>query len=297
MKKQKKNSSHRKRSISLASILITAIIMVTAYLIINSDSIFSSSSVEYFTEQRLSEEETQTLASLFDDNPFQGGQVAPMNAKWVNDNVFVFLQFDESMVNRLQYIGLGVKGVFCAETIPSSEFTNFQKWSVPSYTEGVGGQRGDIGYWLMRVAVDDFRSHGVRVVPGIEYRFSPTQPQPCGNVPSIDMAVASKKLSQRDIEILVPLFNDSIISNPTVISKWMNSKVFIFLQFSDEKMETLRYIGIGEAGRYCKADRPSKDFSYSQGYWMMIIASDSFDLQNKQIVPGIIPAEQSVPEC
>jgi hypothetical protein len=286
MKKQ--HASDRRRPVSIAAVIITIVVIAAAYLIINRDSFFQSSATEYFTQQRLSQEETYTLASLFDGTPFQGGQTAPMNSKWVNDNVFMFLQFDESN-ERLQYMGLGTKGIFCAETMPPAEFTNFQKWSVPTYTDGVGGQRGDIGYWLMRVAVDDFRSHGVRVSPGIEYRFTPTQPQSCGNIPGLDMNVASRMLSKRDIEILGQIFNDTIISNPTIMSKWVNSKVFIFLQFTDEKKGVLSYVGIGEAGRFCAADRPSKDFSYSQGYWLMMIYAGS------EGQPGLRATDQAVP--
>src|SRR5687768_9951442 len=62
-----------------------------------------------------------TLFSLLADNPFLGGQVAPRQYRWVNENTLVFGQFDrprQPAARALRYIGISVKGTFCAESQP-----------------------------------------------------------------------------------------------------------------------------------------------------------------------------------
>ena len=136
----------------------------------------------------LSDEEIAELFAVFDDEAVTGGQVMPRIAKFVNPNVFVFLQFDAPTAEEataLRYIGVGVKSVFCAETQPDPSFTHFHKYEAAEYGEGHGSQPGDQGYWLTWVAVDPFEARdGRQVLPGVDYEFSPTPPPDCGdNVP------------------------------------------------------------------------------------------------------------------
>src|SRR5918994_3612398 len=99
-------------------------------------------------------EDISNLASLFNDQPFQGGQVSPRVAKWVNDDVFIFLQFDERDPSNATAI---------------------------EYREGHGSKAGDEGYWLMWVATGEFEIQGRYVKPGVDRDFSPTPPPPkCG---------------------------------------------------------------------------------------------------------------------
>lgn len=126
-------------------------------------------------------EEISNLDSLFNDHPFQGGQVSPRVAKWVNDDVFVFLQFDErthSNATAINYIGIGKRGTFCEEDRPNHDFVHFHKWNATEYKHGHGSKAGDEGYWLMWVATGEFDVQGRYVKPGVDRDFSPTPPPP-----------------------------------------------------------------------------------------------------------------------
>lgn len=90
----------------------------------------------------LTPEEIAAFAAEFSDTPLIGGQVAPRLSKWVTDDVFLFLQFDNANpaeATRLLDIGIGVKGVFCAEDQPDRSFTHFHRYEAPAYAEGHGG--------------------------------------------------------------------------------------------------------------------------------------------------------------
>lgn len=108
--------------------------------------------------------EISQLFELFDDQPLEGGQVPPRISKWVNNDTFIFLQFDKSVAENatfLRYVGIGVKGVFCAESQPDAvngSFTHFHQWNGSEYRHAHGSQPGDQGYWLTWAAVDNFVS-------------------------------------------------------------------------------------------------------------------------------------------
>lgn len=124
------------------------------------------------------------LAALFNDQPFQGGQVSPRVAKWANNDVFIFLQFDErdpSNATAINYIGIGKRGIYCEEDQPGPDFVHFHKWNSTEYKHGHGSKAGDEGYWLMWVATGEFNMQGRYVAPGVDREFSPTPPPPkCG---------------------------------------------------------------------------------------------------------------------
>jgi hypothetical protein len=133
------------------------------------------------TGTNITTEDILELASLFNDQPFQGGQVSPRVAKWVNDDVFVFLQFDErtaSNATAINYIGIGKRGTFCEEDRPNPGFVHFHKWNATEYRHGHGNKAGDEGYWLMWVATGEFDVQGRHVKPGIDREFSPIPPPP-----------------------------------------------------------------------------------------------------------------------
>ncbi|MGI8831023.1 MAG: hypothetical protein ACR2IS_00130 [Nitrososphaeraceae archaeon] len=126
-------------------------------------------------------EEILKLASLFNDQPFQGGQVSPRVAKWVNDDVFIFLQFDErdpSNATAVNYVGIGKRGTFCEKDRPGPDFVHFHKWNATEYKHGPGSKAGDEGYWLMWIATGEFDVQGRHVKPGVDREFSPTPPPP-----------------------------------------------------------------------------------------------------------------------
>ena len=114
----------------------------------------------------LSKADIVAFAAAFSDNPLTGGQTAPRLYRWVNDRVAVFVQFDErdpAKATTLRYIGISVKGVFCAENQPGGTkggFPHFHRLSAADYAQGHAGPPGTPGYWLSWVAVDGFTPAG-----------------------------------------------------------------------------------------------------------------------------------------
>ncbi|MDP3766357.1 MAG: hypothetical protein Q8R04_07635 [Nanoarchaeota archaeon] len=134
------------------------------------------------SDEILTKEELEELASVFDDEPFTGGQIAPRISKWVNNNTFIFLQFDKARpenATKIRYIGIGVRGTFCQSSQPNPDFTHFHRPNIANYSQGHGGKPGEAGYWLMWVAVDVFDSQGRRITPGVDELFSPTPAPDC----------------------------------------------------------------------------------------------------------------------
>ncbi|MGH2561825.1 MAG: cupredoxin domain-containing protein, partial [Thermomicrobiales bacterium] len=267
----------------------------------------------------LAPEAIAELFAVFDDEAVTGGQVMPRIAKFVNPNVFVFLQFDAPTAEEataLRYIGVGVKSVFCAETRPDLSFTHFHKYEAAEYGEGHGSQPGDQGYWLTWVAVDPFEARdGRQVMPGVDYEFSPTPPTSCGDSvpdPSFNPPDAAD-LTSEEIQELAALFSDPVLTGGQVaprLSKWTSETNFIFAQFDDRDpaaATALPYVGIGVKGIFCTENLPSRDFphyhrvvapeygeghggdpSESEGYWLLWVATDSFESRDgRQITPGV----------
>ncbi|MGI0044424.1 MAG: hypothetical protein ACRD47_12005 [Nitrososphaeraceae archaeon] len=132
--------------------------------------------------KNITAEDISEFVTVFDDQPFQGGQISPRIAKWVNEDVFLFVQFDKpspSNATSLNYIGIGKKGIFCEADRPSPDFVHFHKWNATSYREGHGHEAGDEGYWLMWVATNNLDVQGRQVSPGVDRDFSPTPPPKC----------------------------------------------------------------------------------------------------------------------
>jgi hypothetical protein len=134
--------------------------------------------------KNITAEDISEFVTLFDDQPFQGGQIPPRIAKWVNEDVFLFVQFDErspSNATALNYIGIGKSGIFCESDRPSPDFVHFHNWNATSYGEGHGHEAGDEGVWLMWVATNDIDLQGRQVSPGVDRDFSPfpTPPPDC----------------------------------------------------------------------------------------------------------------------
>ena len=119
---------------------------------------------------RLSAADIKALAAEFGDNPLTGGQTAPRLYRWVNERVALFLQFDDpdpAKATALRYVGISVKGVFCAEDQPGGAkggFPHFHRLEAADYAEGHGGPAGTPGYWLSWVAVDSFTQRDGRQV-------------------------------------------------------------------------------------------------------------------------------------
>jgi hypothetical protein len=132
--------------------------------------------------KNITTEDISEFVTVFDDQPFQGGQISPRMAKWVNEDVFLFIQFDKpspSNATALNYIGIGKRGIFCESDKPSPDFVHFHKWNATSYGEGHGRDAGDEGYWLMWVATNDIDVQGRQVSPGVDREFAPLTPPKC----------------------------------------------------------------------------------------------------------------------
>jgi plastocyanin len=271
----------------------------------------------------------QTLAGLFGDNVFLGGQTPPRLYRWVNDRVALFLQLDSganvARATSIRYIGIGVKGTFCAETQPDRGFTHFHRLSAPTYGQGHGGPPGTEGYWLMWVAVDEFTGFdGRRVLPGVDYDFQPTPPPSCGGAPAPAFSGPNaRSLTRADIRALAAVFQDNPLQGgqtPPRLYRWVNGEILITLQFDKKdpaKATKLDYIGVAKRGIFCSTDRGTGDFtlfnrlkarSYAKsvggaarepGFWQLSVAVGDLTMPWGKVAPGVdrkflpIPA----PEC
>jgi plastocyanin len=265
----------------------------------------------------LTPDEVAAFAAEFDDNPLVGGQVAPRLSKWVTDDIFLFLQFDNpnpAEATALRYIGIGVKGVFCAEDQPDRSFTHFHRYDAPEYGEGHGGDPGAQGYWLTWAAVDTFEARdGRKIAPGIDYDFSPTPPPSCGaDVPEPDFTpVGAHRLNPEEVTQFAALFSDPTLTGgqtPPRLGKWVNEQNFIFVQLDNpEEPTAVRYFGVGSVGAFCAEAQPATDFTHyhrfhaaeyreghagepgeEDGFWLLWIAADSFEARDRRkIAPGV----------
>jgi len=133
----------------------------------------------------LSQGDIQQAYRVFHDQYLTGGQEqeSPRIVRWVSPNTFIFLQFDRpkaSEAKKLQFIGLGEKGVYCSETKPDNSFTHFVAYDAPHYDQVNQLQPGDQGYWLSFASVGSFTYDGRRENPGIDYQYDLMTPPSCG---------------------------------------------------------------------------------------------------------------------
>jgi hypothetical protein len=274
----------------------------------------------------LTPEKIQQLHAMFDDNPLLGGQVPPRRHLWVNRNVSIFVQFDSNdpaVATRMRYIGISVKGVFCAEAqpdMPNGAFTHFHRLTAPVYGQGHGGAPGEIGYWLTWLAVDEFMLGTRPVKPGIDYQFAPTPPPTCGDdVPKAKFdAPGEGNLTEREIAELAAAFDDTLFTGgqrTPWVPLWVNERAGIFLEFDSKRVsnaDELRYFGLGLTGTFCAQQQPHTDFSHyhkaharsfregssatageTDGFWMLALAVNKFREDGRRIVPG--PDRQYLP--
>jgi hypothetical protein len=261
-----------------------------------------------------------SLAALFNETPLDGGQVPPRRYKWVNNDVSIFVQLDRpnpADATTVRYIGLSVKGTFCAEAQPDrakGSFTHYHRVTSPSYAQGHGGQPGESrGYWLLWAATDSFEAGGRKIAPGIDYQFSPTPPPACGsNVPQPNFqGPGAHDLTKAEIKRLAGFFNDNPFrggQTPPRFYRWVSADVLAFLQFDNpnpNKAKKLRYFGLATRGVYCSEKRPSPDFTSFQrltaptwakgksgkagqgGFWHLALAVDNLTMPWGAVTPGV----------
>ena len=255
-----------------------------------------------------------TLSAAFTDNPFTGGQVAPRSYRWVNERASVFAQFDNPREpTALRYVGIGVKGTFCAESQPRGPdggFTHFHRLDAPVYAQGHGGPPGTQGYWLSWVAADDFAAFdGRQIAPGVDYAFSPTPPSACGGPrePTFE-APGAHRLSRAELRALARLFPDRAVagSGARRLYRWVTGDTAIFLELDRPNLRrarAVRYLGVAKRGVFCGSDRPTRDFTAFEpfarlrgdrrprrgaaGMWHLGVAVDDFRMPWGRVRPGV----------
>jgi hypothetical protein len=274
---------------------------------------------------QLSPEDLETLKGLFDDEVLTGGQVAPRLSKWITPDTFIFVQFDgpPDEATEVRYIGVGVKGVFCAEALPDAEggsFTHFHRPEAADYSEGHGGDPGAHGYWMSWMAVESFEARDGRAVePGIDYEFSPTPAPECGaDVPAAEFPAPNETtLSAEDLAEFVGFFDDEVLiggQEPPRLSLWLNEQAAMFVQLDDRDpaaATTIRNIGIYVVGTFCDSQQPP-DFPHyhrysaaeysaghggapgeTSGYWLAWMATQPYETNDGRQVPVGIDREFS----
>jgi hypothetical protein len=260
-----------------------------------------------------------SLARLFADRVFLGGQVPPRQYRWVNRDASIFVQFDRpnpQEARAVRYLGIGVRGTFCAETQPRGPrggFTHFHRLTAPVYAQGHGGPPGSEGYWLLWVAADEFESFDRRQVrPGVDYEFSPTPAPACGRSPKPTFqAPGAHDLSRAEIRRLARFFHDQpLLGGQTAprLYRWVNADTAIFLEFDHadpRRARRLRYVGVAKRGRFTAADQGTRDFASFQrlrartfrtglggrsgtvGLWHLAVGVDRFRMRWGQVPPGV----------
>jgi hypothetical protein len=262
-----------------------------------------------------------SFGALFNETPFEGGQLPPRLYKWVNQDATIFVQLDRTNpaeATALRYIGVAVKGTFCAEAQPGGAaggFTHYHRVTAPAYAQGHGGQPGESrGYWLLWVATDTFDTGDRRrVTAGVDYRFSPTPPPTCGaNVPQPSFqAPNAHDLTRAEIKRLTRFFNDNPFKGGQKAPRfyrWVSADVLAFLQFdhaNPDRAKALRYFGIAKRGVFCGHEPPNADFTSFQrltaptwakgrsgkarqgGFWHLALAVDDFKMPWGDVKPGV----------
>lgn len=230
------------------------------------------------TGAELSGDEIAALVDAFDDRVYQGAQSDPFTPehvnKWVTDDSFIFLHFDEedpSEANKLLWIGVGVKGVFSEDGQPGPEFTHFHQPTSDSWDGGHGGDAGDEGFWLTHIAVDEFESPFGMTSPGVHYEFMPTPPSDHDGATTADFDTDEQgPLDPDEIARLVDLFDDQPFEGgqetPKHVWKWVNEDVLMFLHVDEEDVTqatALDYFGIGVRGEFSAESQPhEEDFTH-----------------------------------
>ena len=96
---------------------------------------------------------------------------------------------------------------------------------------------GEKGYWLTALAVDKFDNNGRKVVPGIDYGYTPTAAPSCGaNLPEAKFdAPGAHRLTKDEMTRLASLVTDPILTGGQVAPRnygWVNNDDAMFLQFN-----------------------------------------------------------------
>ncbi len=262
----------------------------------------------------LTSTEIQQLMLAFSDNPLKGGQEPwPGHLiKWVNDDTFVLLHFDNddvSQATQMLWMGLGVRGVFCAEDQPTPDFTHFHQWDAPTYAEGHGGDANEEGFWLLHVNVRQFESpFGDTGPPGVDESFGPTAASACGAdyTPASHDPPNSNGLDLAERQALALALDDNPLRGgqepwPGHLIKWVSEETFVLMHFNEDDPTSTNpdttnlWAGIGHRSTFCQDTQPDEDFTHfhrshaetyaaghgggphQPGYWLLHLATHDFE--------------------
>ncbi len=253
--------------------------------------------------------EIAAMVAVFRDEPLTGGQEPWPSHRllWISNETFILIHFDAENpleATRVNWVGIGTKGVFCAQDQPGPEFTHFHKYSAATYAEGHGGEAGAMGYWLLHVWINpDVNPFGTEG-PQVDYNFGPTPPPMCETVPEPDFSPAGANgLSQIEMTALLTLMDDEPLRGgqepwPSHALKWLNEEVFMLTHWDADAPSAasqMLWMGIGVRGDFCQADQPTADFTHHHashaqtydaghggqpgqpGYWLLHIAVRDFE--------------------
>ncbi len=264
----------------------------------------------------LSKGDLATLAAAFPDTPFSGGQVAPFVTKTITDSTFIFVQFDRPKVvdaTGVAYLGVGVRGTFCSQSQPDQSggsFPVFRQASAPTWDSGLGGKAGVSGYWLSYVAVDKLTVGARPVDVGVDYKMPGTTATSCSSATPVP-TTATSALTSSALASLFSVFPENPLQGgqvPPRTYRTFNDQVLGFLQFdhnSAAQAKELRYFGIFKKSIFCQSTQPTRDFthfhdlvasSYAKGhggapstvgFWGIWVAAEPFEVQGRQISPGV----------
>ncbi len=125
------------------------------------------------------------LANIFTFEPFSPSMPDHLFIQ-TDSTKIIFLHFAKPVTekgNKMIFVGEGIKGRFCVENQPDKGETGYVHFHASSVTKGHehghGGDKGQEGYWLRHIAVDEIDIMGMHFKPGVAYDFMPTQAPKC----------------------------------------------------------------------------------------------------------------------
>ena len=241
----------------------------------------------------------ERLVQVFDDQPFNEAQFqvegeersyTPRHVwKFVSEDSFIGLHFNDpnpEQATAIDYVTVGRKGLFTAESRPDAEFTHFHRLEADNWEAGHGGAEGDEGYWLTHIAVRNIQYpfHDEEIGPRIDYEFMPTMPPEGSTGHTTDFTSPGGdegSLQPADRDGLLEVFTDEPFNEAqfeiegeersyTPRHVWFETSpgIYLVLHFNDpnpEQATELDYVSVAVEGQFTFNDIPAgqhKDFTH-----------------------------------
>lgn len=267
------------------------------------------------------------IQAAFDDQPLSDSQ-SPWpghRIKWVTDETFIFTHWnhdDPAQADELNWIGVGVKGVFCSEDRPGPEryWRHFHHYDAENYPAGHGNVLGGSGYWLTHIAVRDFTAPWGEVGPGVDEDFMHTPAEACGAAYSTfkdnaDFGGEGETIDTAGLDAIRALMDDQPLNDaqspwPNHRIKWITEETFFFTHYPTEDpaaADAMNWYGIGLRGTFCASDRPGEEDQWrhfhhyeaenypaghgnvagGSGYWLLHAGVRDFTAPWGDVGPGV----------